>query len=265
MPSSTWLVEGGIRGIIPHALRGEAVSIKNVGSMNSSVNEYRRAVRPFQFVSCMELREVLGKRATDISRLLELMEEVPSDSIYYHTHSYYLRHAYAQTLYPNDFATWVALYAHDRVLGERLGVLDPFAYLSPEALRQEIMTIIDDHLISHPMVSRAVSGEPFDFIRSHVIEAPLDRQAWTLLEFRHAVHEVEAGALYFHLCEARMRKTPGFDDFSHWLSAKDGLHMPELAAQVQRVARLGLNLEGMRARIVALCDAELMAADGGTA
>ncbi len=232
--------------------------------MNPSVNEYRRALRPFQFVSCMELREVLGKRATDVVRLLELMEEVPLDSIYYHTHSFYLRHSYAQTLYPNDFATWVALYAHDRVLGEQLGVLDPFAYLSLDALRQEIITIIDDHLSSHPAVYRAMSGEPFDFIRSHVIEAPLDRQAWTLSEFRNAVREVEAGALYFHLCEARMRKTTGFDDFSHWLSARDGLSMPELAAQVQRVVRLGLNLEGMRARIVALCDAELMA-HGGTA
>lgn len=232
--------------------------------MKSSVNEDRRAIRPFQFVSCMELREVLGKRATDVPRLLELMEEVPSDSIYYHTHSYYLRHAYAQTLYPNDFATWAALYAHDRILGERLGVLDPFAYLSLEALRQDVIAIIDDHLSHHPSVYRIMGAEPFDFVRSYVIEAPLDRQAWTLSEFRNAVQEVEAGALYFHLCEARMRKTPGFDDFSHWLSAHDGLNMPELAAQVQRVVRLGLNLEGMRARIVSLCDGELKA-HGGTA
>jgi len=213
----------------------------------------------------MELREVLGKRATDVGRLLELMEEVPSDSIYYHTHSFYLRHAFAQTLYPNDFATWTALYTHDRVLGERLGVLDPFSYLSLEALRQEIIAIIDDHLSSHPAVYRAMTGEAFNFLRSHVIESPLDRQAWTLPEFRHAVHEVEAGALYFHLCEARMRKTPGLDDFSYWLSAKDGLTLPELAVQVQRVVRLGLNLEGMRARIVSLCDAELMKTHGGTA
>jgi hypothetical protein len=75
----------------------------------------------------MELREVLGKRAMDEHRLLELIEEVPADSIYYHTHSYFLRHAYTQQLYSNDFATWVVLYAQDRVLGERLGVLDPFA------------------------------------------------------------------------------------------------------------------------------------------
>jgi hypothetical protein len=62
----------------------------------------------------MELREVLGKRAMDVHRLLEVIEEVPADNIYYHTHSYFLRHAYAQQLHSNDFAAWVVLYAQDQ-------------------------------------------------------------------------------------------------------------------------------------------------------
>ncbi len=45
----------------------------------------------------MELREVFGKRAIDEHRLLELIEEVPADSSYYHTHSSFLRHAYGAT------------------------------------------------------------------------------------------------------------------------------------------------------------------------
>ena len=229
----------------------------NAAASGQSTVAPDRAARPFQFVSCMELREVLGKRAMDEARLLELIEEVSSDSIYYHTHSCYLRHAYAQSLYPNDFATWVAIHAHDRVLGEKLGVLDPFAYRSPEELRQDIIAIMDDHLNRNPARYRYTTGEPFDFVRSHVIEAPLNRHSWTLAEFRDAVQEVEVGALYNHLCEARMRKTPGFDDFSYWIAAKDGLQRPELAGQVERVVRLGLNLEGMRARIVGLCDEEL--------
>ena len=69
---------------------------------------------PFHFVSCMELREVLGKRAMDEHRLLKLIEEVPADSIYYHTHSYFLRRSYTQQLYSNDFAAWVVLYAQDQ-------------------------------------------------------------------------------------------------------------------------------------------------------
>ena len=102
----------------------------------------RRAEHPFQFFSCLELRKVLGKRAIDEQRLLELIEEVPADSIYYHTHSYYLRHPFSQGLFPNDFATWAALHVQDRVLAERLGLLDPFQFDHIEELREALMSVL---------------------------------------------------------------------------------------------------------------------------
>ena len=213
--------------------------------------------KPYEIKTCTEIREILNRRASGEQELLDAILEVDVASLYYHTHSYYLQEKYYHDRHPNDFATWVAIHAHDRVLGEKLGVLDPFAYRSPEELRQDIIAIMDDHLNRNPARYRYTTGEPFDFVRSHVIEAPLNRHTWTLAEFRDAVQEVEVGALYNHLCEARMRKTPGFDDFSYWIAAKDGLQRPELAGQVERVVRLGLNLEGMRARIVGLCDEEL--------
>ena len=214
----------------------------------------QRAKQPFRFASCMELREILGKRAMDEARLLEIIEEVPADSIYYHTHSYYLRHPYSQGLFPNDFATWVALHEQDRVLGERLGILDPFEFDDIERLRVALLTIIADHLSHLGTIPRCTTGEPFEFVRSHVIEADLGLQAWTLREFRETLARVEVGAVYDHICEARFRKGRLSGDFANWLSAEDGLGLPDLAAQVEKVGRLGLSLEGMRARIVWLCD-----------
>ncbi|MBI3806741.1 MAG: hypothetical protein HY281_04385 [Nitrospirae bacterium] len=211
---------------------------------------------PFRFVSCMELREVLGKRAMDEHRLLELIEEVPADSIYYHTHSYFLRHAYTQQLYSNDFATWVVLYAQDRLLGERLGVLDPFDFSDIEHLRDEILRIVAEHL-NHSTVPRCVVSEPFEFIRSHIIEIPLALEARTLSEFHDALADVEVGAVYNHVCEARMRKRPLSGDFARWLSSEDGLGLQELALNIERVGRLGLSLEGMRNKILYLCEQEL--------
>ena len=41
----------------------------------------------FQFMACWELREMLGRRANDVQELLEALEEIPLDSIYFHTHS----------------------------------------------------------------------------------------------------------------------------------------------------------------------------------
>jgi hypothetical protein len=207
----------------------------------------------------MELREILGVRAHDEQRLLELIEEVPLDSIYYHTHSYFLRHAYLQGLYPNDFATWISVQVQDPVLGERLAVIDPFDYEGLEALRAEIAGIIAEHLSRLKTIPRIVAGEPFEFIRSHVIEVDLGLEAWTLQEFRDGLAGVEAGAIYNHVCEARMRKKRLPGDFACWFLAKEGLDMPELAEQVVKVGRLGLGLEGVRERIVQLCDQALAA------
>ena len=213
---------------------------------------------PFRFISCMELREVLGKRAMDEHRLLELIEEVPADSIYYHTHSYFLRHAYTQQLYSNDFASWVVLYAQDRVLGERLGVLDPFAFADIEQLREEILRIMGDHLNrSSTASSRSVVSEPFEFIRSHIMEIPLGLEARTLSEFYEALANVEVGAVYNHVCEARMRKRQLSVDFARWLSSEEGLGLQELALRVEQVGRLGLSLEGIRNKILRLCVGEL--------
>jgi uncharacterized protein DUF5752 len=218
----------------------------------------RRARSPFHFVSCMELREALGKRALDEQRLLEIIEEAPADSIYYHTHSYYLRHPYAQGLFPNDFASWVALHAQDRVLGEKLGVLDPFVFEDIEQLRNEIVAIITDHLRHVETIPRCLTGEPFEFVRSHVIDVPLDMEAGTLREFRDALINVEVGAIYNHLCEARLRKGSLKGDFADWLTSEDGLRMPDLAEKVEKVAHRGLSLEAMREHIVVLCDQFMM-------
>lgn len=212
----------------------------------------RAASASFRFVSCMELREVLGKRAMDEHRLLELIEEVPADSLYYHTHSYYLRHSYSQGPFPNDFATWVALHAQDRVLAERLGQLDPFEFEDIEQLRRAILAILGDHLSHLRTVPRCTTDEPFEFMSSHIIEADLGLVVWNLQQFRDALAQVDVGALYNHLCEARLRKGRPSGDFAAWVEEK--LDRPDLAARLVKVGHLGLSLEGMRIKLVELCD-----------
>jgi hypothetical protein len=82
-------------------------------------------------------------------------------------------------------------------------------------------------------------------------------EARTLGEFHDALADVEVGAIYNHVCEARMRKKPLSADFAYWLSSEEGLGLQELALKVEQVGRLGLSLEGMRNKILRLCDQEL--------
>ncbi|MGH7364177.1 MAG: DUF5752 family protein, partial [Candidatus Methylomirabilales bacterium] len=128
--------------------------------------------KAFEFVGCVELRQILGKKAADEKQLLDLLEEVPLDSVYYHTHEYFLRHKYILGPYPNDFANWAAIQVRDRVLGERLGVLDPYDFDSLGALRDEIIAVIDDHLTKLKMIPRVGYGEPFYFMQSRIVTVP---------------------------------------------------------------------------------------------
>jgi hypothetical protein len=114
-----------------------------------------------------------------------------------------------------------------------------------------------EHLNHSTAVSRCIVSEPFEFIRSHVIEIPLGLETRTLSEFYDALAEVEIGAVYNHVCEARMRKRLLSVDFACWLSSEEGLGLQELALNVEQVGRLGLSLEGMRNKILRLCDQEL--------
>ncbi|MGH7318878.1 MAG: DUF5752 family protein, partial [Candidatus Rokuibacteriota bacterium] len=226
-----------------------------VAAPKAPVGRLRPGEGGFTFVACLELREFVGVRAENERQLAELIEEVPLDSIYYHTHGFFLRHKFVAGAYPNDFATWAAVQVRDRVLGERLAMVDPAEFPSLQALREELASVIDEHLRSLPIVPRVISGEPFDFIQSRIVEIPTGSEVRTLQEFRDALLEVDLSALYFHLVEARMRLGRNQNDFAAWL--RQGLGLPGLAAKVQAVDPYAGSLERTRARLIELCDEAL--------
>lgn len=210
---------------------------------------------PFQFIGCVELRQALDHRARDERELLDRLEDVPPGSIFYHTHGYFLRHRPVTTAYGNDFAAWVAVQVRDQVLAERLAVINPFESASLEDLREELMSAVHDHLQRLPTVPRVEFGEAFHFQQSHIVEVPLGAAATTLLEFRAGLAEVDASAIYFHMVEARTRLGRRSGDFAEWI--RDVLGLPALAERIERIDAYMTSLERVRARVLALVDAEL--------
>ena len=214
------------------------------------------AIQPFEFVGCLELREMLGRAAWDERELLAGIEDVPAGSISYHTRSYFLRSRYLAAPYPNDFATWAAIQVRDRVLGERLAVVDLFDFADIEQLRAELVSIIDHHLTTLQTVPRVDYGEPFHFMRSTLIEVPTGIVARNLREFRDALERVDTSAIYFHFYEAGRRSTA---DPLAWLETEVGL--ADVAARLRRLNPYVTSLAGMRAQLLTACDAVM----GGSA
>ena len=219
------------------------------GSEGSFVTDQ---VEPFVFMGCSELQELLGKRAEDERRLVELLEEVPLDSIYFHTHSYFLRQQFIPGGYTNDFAQWVATQVRDLVLGERLAVIDPFEFKSLEGLREELISVIDDHLSRTSVVPRVVYGKSFYFNQSRIIEVPTGHRVTSLQEFHQALTEVEVSALYYHMFEARVRLPRQQSDFSNW--AEKSLKLPELSERFRTMNPYMGSLERLRSGLLAICD-----------
>ena len=205
---------------------------------------------PFRFTSVVELPEMLGRRARDEQELLEALEDVPLDSIYYHTAARFLRHEVVEAAFPNDFASWAAREVRDQVLGERLGVIDPYDCASLEALRHELVTTLDDHLARITVVPRVIHGEPFHFMRSRLVAVPAGLEARSLEEFEQALGRVDNSSIYWHTVEARMRRNHPQGEFAHWV--EDQLGDAALATQLARLSPFASSLEGMRREIIAL-------------
>lgn len=204
---------------------------------------------PFRFVDCVELAEVSGRKAWDEQELLDQIEECPLESIYFHAYSYFLRHKYLIGPYPNDFATWAAIEVRDRVLGERLGILDPYDFDDLESFRGEIIKIIDDHLSKLREVPRVSFGEPFYFIRSNIIEVPTGLEASSLADLAQMLSRVDVGVIYYHFFEARRRGRKQ-SDFAIWLET---LNRHETAHRIAALHPYMQSLEGLRSQIVEIC------------
>jgi hypothetical protein len=213
------------------------------------------ATAPFVFTGCVEVRQALQRTASDERELMDRLEEVPAGSVFYHTHGYFLRHRPITTAYGNDFAAWVAVQVRDQALSERLAVVNPFEFPSLEALREELVTVVHDHLRRLRAVPRVESGEAFHFQQSYIVEVELGPPATTLAEFRDGVAAVDASAVYFHMVEARARLGRRSGDFAEWIRVSLGL--TELAERIERIDSYMTSLERVRARVLSLVDAEL--------
>jgi hypothetical protein len=212
-------------------------------------------VTEFKFIGCIEIKELLGQKADNAIQLLELMEDVHPDSIYYHMHSYFLRHVYLSGPFPNDFANWAAIELRDSVLGEKLANVSFSPEKSLEDVRMDLVETIDRHLSGVRFVSSVSQGTPFHFMKSEIVEVPLGKDAGDLSGFIDVLQDVHASALYYHIFEARIRVRKGRNDFSIWLD--DILGYQQLAERIEGIDFYMFSLERLRSKILDLCRQEL--------
>ncbi len=157
------------------------------------------------------------REAASLRELRDRVAACSENVLYHHFSETLLRPTFDYPDYHNDFAVWAKLYLDDRVLAERLGILDPYTVGSLEDLRGKILDILDERLSELPINPAVTKGNEFYFLEAttvvfdtgDIIEDPAHLSA--------RIANMANGSIFYHFIEARRRTPDRLDDFSEWL------------------------------------------------
>jgi len=175
-------------------------------------------MKPFEVKDCALLIRMSGLvPAMNLRELRDRISTCRENVLYHHFCETTIRPTFDDPDYRNDFAVWSKLYLGDRVLAERLGILDPYSFDSMEGLRAVLMEIIDDRLGELTMVPWVRPGDEFLFKESTTVVFDTGERIHHPRELAPAIMRMTNGSIYYHFQEALRRSPVGKDDFSAWL------------------------------------------------
>ncbi len=173
----------------------------------------------FVVKDCALLTRMSGIR--EAASLRELRERIAAcgvNVLYHHFNETLLRPSFDYPDYHNDFAVWAKLNLDDRVLAERLGILDPHSFGSLEELRGIMLDILDERLNELPVNPAAARGNEFYFLEATTIVFETGDVIQDPAELPEKVANMTNGGIFYHFVEARRRTPAALDDFSTWLA-----------------------------------------------
>jgi len=203
----------------------------------------------FHFFSKLDQTILLGKKASNLTELLDGLRTVPGSSIYYHTHRFLQQHNYLSPEPPNDFAYWVTGVLNDTVLGERLSSIDIIQFQTIAQLRSNLIELIEAYLHSSTRRVDCPPGEEFHYMASQIFVFPTPYHADNLQQFRDILTHISVNSIYYHVFDAKLRVEKGENDFSRWFA---DLGNAELAEKVRSLDPYTQTLESLRKKIIYL-------------
>jgi hypothetical protein len=172
----------------------------------------------FKVKDCALLVRMSGLApAINLRELRERIAACSENALFHHFCEPILRPAFDHPDYRNDFAVWVKWYLSDRVLAERLGILDPFSMNSLEELRAVTLDIIDERLSEVMVIPSAAPGDEFFFLEATTVVFDTGERITSPRDLATFIKGLTNGSIYYHFLDARRRPPIGKDDFSVWL------------------------------------------------
>jgi hypothetical protein len=172
---------------------------------------------PFLIKDCALIAMATGKRAQNLRELREHLRDIDPNSIYYHFWGGLLRPRFDDPEYHNDFAIWVAHSLHNKILAERLAVIDPVKFEKLEDLREELIETLEEYLDETEYLTWSKPDDQFEFIRSQLVVLNTHISVKEPVEFVDVLPAICVGSIFFHFIDGRRRNQNSLDDFQNWL------------------------------------------------
>lgn len=171
----------------------------------------------FGINDCALVVMATGQRAQNLRELRDLVARVDPGCIYYHFWGNLLRPRFGEREFHNDFAVWARDGLHNRKFAERLSVLDPDDFPDLEALRHELIDLIEELLDESEHVPWSRSDQQFEFIKSQIVVFDTHQRIHEPHELAAAVPNMAVSSIFYHFIDARRRTDASVDDFRAWL------------------------------------------------
>jgi hypothetical protein len=197
---------------------------------------------PFEFRQCVSILRSTGRKARNLRELREVIAFINDECIFHHTYQYFLKGHILE--YTNDFAQWAGESLEERALSEHLSNIDPYDFKTINDFRNKLLEVIDNYLKNFPEPREAMHGDEFYFNETVTLIFPIGIRVKNLAEFFTAIKYIDAGSIYYHFYEARMRLGGGIDDFSRWI--EDTFGKKELVEKIRSIDPFMHTIEGIR-------------------
>jgi hypothetical protein len=173
----------------------------------------------FIVMDCTLLTRMSGlPPAYNLRELRDRISACSDNVLYHHFCETSLRATFDDPEYRNDFAVWAKDKLADRILAERLGIVDPYEVVSVAILRQDVLDIIEDRLSElSPWVPTVRPGGEFFMMEATTVAFDTGERIQRPSELAQAIRQMTNGSIYFHFLEALRRPPLHKDDFSAWL------------------------------------------------
>jgi len=205
---------------------------------------------PFAIKDCALITRMAGvDSAINLRELRERLRHCPLECLFHHFCETVIRPTFDDPEFRNDLAVWAARDLRDRVLAERLGIINPYLLSDIEELRRIVIDTIDDHLAELPYIPGVQLGEDFRFMRAVTVVFDTGMHLAEPGDLARMLPQMSLSSIYFHYVEARRRTPDRADDFTSWLK-QFGDEAEEMIETLRSIDFYFLSLPELKAQLV---------------